>query len=62
MQRSNMRAKYGIEGNGCMDWLGACCCPCCGLVQEDKESFLRQTGIDPKTSQQYIAPANMTYG
>jgi PLAC8 family len=62
MQRSNTRAKYGIEGNACEDWLAACCCPCCALVQEDKEAFVRQTGTDPKTGQQYVAPAGMTYG
>lgn len=27
-----------------MDFVGACCCPCCGLVQEEKESLLRVGG------------------
>lgn len=57
--RHSMRNRLGIEGDGCTDWIGACCCPCCGLVQEEKESLLRETGIDPKTKQQYQAPGPM---
>jgi len=60
-QRANMRDKYGIEGSLAMDFVGACCCPCCGLVQEDKEALLRQTGVDATTGQQYSAPAGMSY-
>ena len=32
---------------------------CSGLVQEEKESLLRETGINPETKQQYQAPGPM---
>ena len=32
-----MRDGYGIVGNGCSDCFASWCCPCCALVQEDKE-------------------------
>ena len=36
-----MREQYKIEGSPVMDFLGSCFCPCCGLVQESKESCRR---------------------
>ena len=32
-----MRRQYGINGNACNDCFTSLCCPCCTLVQEDKE-------------------------
>ncbi len=32
-----MRHDYGIDGNACSDCLTSWWCPCCVLVQEDKE-------------------------
>jgi len=61
MKRGDMRARFGIEGSGGMDFLASWCCPCCGLVQEEKESLLRQEGIDAKTGTQYQAPQGMNY-
>lgn len=56
-----MREKYGIEGSTLGDFCGALCCACCQLVQEDKESIVRTTGIDPKTKQAYSSPTEMSY-
>jgi hypothetical protein len=39
-----MRDEFGIKGNGCTDCLGAWCCPCCGLMQEEKEAKVRSEG------------------
>jgi hypothetical protein len=39
-----MRDEFGIKGNTCADCLGAWCCMCCGLVQEEKEAKLRTKG------------------
>jgi PLAC8 family len=61
MKRGDMRARFGIEGNGCGDCMAAWCCHCCALIQEEKESLLRTGGIDAKTGQQYQAPNGMTY-
>jgi hypothetical protein len=55
-----MRERLGIEGSGATDWLASCCCPCCGLVQEEKESLLKQEAIDAKNAQ-YSAPSGMAY-
>ncbi|KAF2230811.1 PLAC8-domain-containing protein [Viridothelium virens] len=42
MNRSEMRAKYHLEGNLCTDLLCACCCHCCDLIQQDKEACYRE--------------------
>ena len=42
VKRNAYRHKHGIEGSGCMDCLASACCPCCGLMQEEKESLLRE--------------------
>jgi hypothetical protein len=60
IKRVDMRERLGIEGSGVTDWLASCCCPCCGLVQEEKESLLKQEAIDARTAQ-YNAPTGMAY-
>ena len=42
MNRSEMRARYNLEGNLCTDLLCACCCNCCDLIQQDKEAEYRE--------------------
>lgn len=42
LKRNAFRHKHGIEGSGCGDCMGAACCACCGLVQEEKESLIRE--------------------
>ena len=61
LKRSEMRGKYGIKGDTVVDIVGACFCPCCGIMQEEKESLLRSQGVDAKTGAQYQAPGNMQY-
>ncbi|KIW53495.1 hypothetical protein PV05_09064 [Exophiala xenobiotica] len=61
MTRGSMRERHGIEGGGCGDFWTSCCCTCCTLIQEEKESIVRNTGIDPKTEQPYVSPGQMNY-
>lgn len=53
VMRSQQREQYGIEGNMFNDYCAACWCSCCQVIQSDKESMLRTTGIDPKTKVAY---------
>ncbi|KAF2439427.1 PLAC8-domain-containing protein [Karstenula rhodostoma CBS 690.94] len=42
MNRSDIRAKYHLKGNGCGDCLCACCCTPCDLTQQEKEVSYRE--------------------
>ncbi|EDN06614.1 hypothetical protein I7I51_07350 [Histoplasma capsulatum] len=44
-----MRSRFNIEGTCIGDWCGAICCPCCTLVQEEKEMVQRvmEQGYQP---------------
>lgn len=42
-----MRQAYGINGNTCTDCLASCCCPCCALMQMEKEVVSRQSRGNP---------------
>ncbi|KAF9783357.1 PLAC8 family-domain-containing protein [Thelephora terrestris] len=42
IQRGNTRSRYNISGNGCTDFLAACCCHVCDLVQESREIELEE--------------------
>ncbi|KAI9882960.1 MAG: hypothetical protein M1823_005293 [Watsoniomyces obsoletus] len=44
IKRSEFREKFNVEGSGVRDCLATCCCPCCALVQEEKEVLLRTHG------------------
>ncbi|KIX03217.1 uncharacterized protein Z518_06769 [Rhinocladiella mackenziei CBS 650.93] len=61
INRTSTREKYGIEGSSFSDFCTSCWCACCQLIQEDKESIVRTTGMDPKTKQPYASPHQMTY-
>lgn len=37
MQRSEVRKRFGIKGNGCTDCLASTCCTCCSMVQQQVE-------------------------
>lgn len=53
LRRTDKKRAWGIEdGNGFMDFCGACCCPCCGLVQEEKEALLRNAGVDVRVKEE----------
>lgn len=38
MQSSELRGKYNLKGNCCIDVTKGCCCTCCALVQAEKEA------------------------
>lgn len=63
MQRSDLRGKYNISGNGCADCCSACCCPLCDLVQADKEAKYRESlrgGQGQAVTQQYQPQGGMS--
>lgn len=41
--------------------MGACCCPVCGLMQEEKEALLRQQGVDLRQQKGYEKQGQMNY-
>jgi len=59
--RGATRERYGIQGSTCGDFCAAWCCGCCVLVQEEKDSIVRNTGINPKTKEPYVSPDQMAY-
>ena len=61
INRGEARRQFGIQGGGCGDCMTSCCCHCCALIQEEKESLLRVEGVDAKTGQQYQPPSGMNY-
>lgn len=63
MQRSDLREKYGIEGNCCGDCCSAFCCPVCDLVQAEKEVKFREglkSGHGLPVAQQYVPQGGMS--
>lgn len=44
-QRGNIRKKYGIEGSTTNDCCVSYWCPCCSIVQNDKEVVSRTKGV-----------------
>ena len=57
--RSNVRFERKIDGSCCGDCLSALCCPCCVLVQEEKEELDRLTAISQPG---YQSQQQMVYG
>jgi hypothetical protein len=59
MQRQDVRDKYNLEGNCIKDLVASFCCPCCTLMQSDKEAAHREGLLQqgPQT-QQYEANNN----
>lgn len=59
-KRGVMRDRLGIEGSSFGDFCSSYCCPCCGLVQENKEVKFRAQyvagGYEP-----YMPPQGMQY-
>jgi hypothetical protein len=58
IKRGEIRRRFGIEGSGCGDCASAYCCPCCVLVQHEKELEVQSTRVQTG----YQAPAAMAYG
>jgi hypothetical protein len=61
INRGALRERYGIEGSSLGDFAVACCCTCNRLVQEDNESIIRTTGVNPKTNRPYVSPVQMSH-
>ncbi|KAL4813288.1 hypothetical protein BDW67DRAFT_187849 [Aspergillus spinulosporus] len=48
MQTGDIKRKHNIEASLVEDCLGSFCCPCCGLVQTEKEVVsLQREGVQP---------------
>lgn len=63
MQRQVIREKYNLEGSCTMDLGAAYCCPCCTLMQSDKEAEHREglTQHAPQTQQYETNNTGMVY-
>lgn len=51
MEPGDIKRKHDIEGSLVEDCLGAFCCRCCGLIQEEKEVLRMQQGRDGEAYQ-----------
>ncbi|KAM0809815.1 putative PLAC8 family-domain-containing protein [Seiridium cardinale] len=64
LQRADIREKYQLQGNCIVDIASACCCGCCDLIQQEKESaHWESQSIDTagyKTNQEMIIPEPIT--
>ncbi|KAF2845076.1 hypothetical protein T440DRAFT_375336, partial [Plenodomus tracheiphilus IPT5] len=58
---NNMRQKFGLEGSTIEDVLKSGCCPCCALIQAEKESKVvlgrKRTGMDGVADDPYADSA-----
>ena len=61
VKRNKFRHKHKINGNGCFNCLGTTFCPCCGLVQDEKESLLREGKKTPGNREGYQVNPGMGY-
>ncbi|KAL2207925.1 PLAC8 family protein [Sarocladium strictum] len=63
MQRENIREKYNLEGSCVKDLLASFCCPCCTLMQSDKEAAHREGLLQhaPQTQQYETNNTGMVY-
>ncbi|KAL4914913.1 PLAC8 family-domain-containing protein [Aspergillus aurantiobrunneus] len=59
MKRRDMREKFGIKGSVGEDCIISCCCPCCVLVQHEKELDAQATRFQDAPG--YQPPAAMAY-
>jgi len=57
ISRGEIRTKYNLKGDVASDCLFSWCCPCCGLMQQEKEVIARSSGMGG--NQGYVAPTGM---
>jgi hypothetical protein len=62
LQRSEVRGKYNLEGSGLGDCCRPYCCPCCELMQEEKELLLRTNSSAQPAHGYQKNEGGMTYG
>jgi len=60
LQSSDIRKKYGLQGSCLEDIAKACCCALCSLVQNEKESTLREAE-HKGMGEQYSQGETMSY-
>ncbi|KAJ9138401.1 PLAC8 family-domain-containing protein [Pleurostoma richardsiae] len=60
MQRADIRERYNLQGSCITDIALACCCGCCDLVQQEKESEAREPLNGGGHKQQYQTQGGMT--
>jgi hypothetical protein len=58
MQRSEIKAKYNLEGDDGLDCVKTCFCGCCTLIQENNEVKDREEKANVRG---YNTPAPMAY-
>ena len=58
IQRTDLRAKYNLEGSMLEDLARACCCHCCDLIQMEKESQHREAETSKIVAEPYQTPAH----
>lgn len=59
MQRVAIRQKYNLQGDFVTDFLTSWCCACCSVIQQEKESELREKENLNKTG--YVKNEGMAY-
>jgi len=61
LQRSDVRAKYNLAGSGLGDCCRPYCCPCCELMQEEKELILRTNSASQQAAGYQKPEGGMNY-
>lgn len=57
LKRGELRKRFGIEGSALKDCAGSCFCPCCTLVQQEKEIETRSGTMQAP----YQSPTGMAF-
>lgn len=61
MQRADIRRKYNLKGDCITDLFLSCCCGCCSLIQQEKESDLRERELLAPAAGEYKSEGGMQY-
>lgn len=63
MGRRDIRHRYHLKGNTCLDCIEVSLCPCCALVQEEKETSMREEEKEKERLREQFRrqEANMVY-
>jgi hypothetical protein len=61
LQSADIRKKYGLEGSCLEDIAKACCCALCTLVQQEKETIIREAEMNKGMGEQYHQGETMSY-
>jgi hypothetical protein len=61
LQRIDIRDRYSLQGDGVTDCLKVCCCGCCDLMQQEKESERLLGSGGPVSEQPAVKMESMGY-